>query len=333
MSTKSTDNGTKSTKNETKSTKKKNNIQGKKKKKNLKVRKQDFTWVPENPNIDSLKLSSIEKFPLKKVKILQEFLQDELDVTTSNPLYMDEEKTEWYKLNLSRINSILTGTQGEMFSSLKHVYHLRTYTQKNAKVNIGRLYSQSNKPSYMVLPREIRAFLASNEYLDFDIVNAHPTLLLEFVMEHMNSSRFYCLENYVYNRDEMLKEKAKKDKTSVSDAKRSVLKTLNTSRSHATQLGYMCVDLFEEIEQIRKQIVEYSKEDMGLYLKGNTDFASKSKEKQEISIQSLYTQTKETEYIVFLVSFLYQKTLIYLGETPVSEGQEPLLDRHVSRPD
>jgi hypothetical protein len=105
-----------------------------------------------------------------------------------------------------------------------------------------------------------------------------------------------------------LKEKAAKDNISVSNAKELILTTLNTSRGHVEHLGYMCVDLFDEVEQIRKQIVDCVRDDMMTYFEGNMDFTSKSKEKQEISIQSLYLQTKETEYISSIVSFLFSKT-------------------------
>ena len=66
---------------------------------------------------------------------------------------------------------------------------------------IGRLYS---KIGLQGLPRNIRSNLAQKYYWDLDIINAHPTILLHIAKEN----QWVCsnLENYVNNREDVLKE-------------------------------------------------------------------------------------------------------------------------------
>jgi len=301
-------------------------------------RKKDFictfpliTWEEYYPSLFYNKgpsLTSIEKFPLHRLKALQEFLQDELDLSS-----VDQETKKWYENNLKKINNILNGTQGEVFSSLTHVYHSNTYKQTIPKIPIGRLYSEKTF-SYMYLPREIRGFLIENEYIDFDIANSHPVLLLEFAREHISDVTFEYLETYVLNREDVLALKAKFDNTSKSDAKIAIIKTLNTSRDHANNLGYFCSPLFEEVNQIRKHIVSFTKKDMVKYFKDKQEFVEKSSESQEISIQNLFLQTKETDYIMLLVQYLISETTKRMDLIPEKETFNNLtLDRYVSCPD
>ena len=77
-----------------------------------------------------------------------------------------------------------------------------------------------DQSSYMYLPREIRsALLCKNEYLDFDIVNAHPTLLLEYVLNYMSNYTPKTLSMYVSQRDKLLEHKSIKDTCTLDKAK------------------------------------------------------------------------------------------------------------------
>lgn len=78
--------------------------------------------------------------------------------------------------------------------------------------NIGRLYEYY---SIQTFPREIRYILFNEEYMDFDIKNAHPTIALDYA-EKNNICKKGALKQFVENRDDMLdriaKELEKKNK-------------------------------------------------------------------------------------------------------------------------
>ena len=81
----------------------------------------------------------------------------------------------------------------------------------------GRVYVR--KPYYSIgsLPREIRGTLASDYYVDIDINNCHPVLLVQLC----DSYKIECsaLQDYVNNRDEYLKRVMDEYECSRDDAK------------------------------------------------------------------------------------------------------------------
>jgi hypothetical protein len=72
-----------------------------------------------------------------------------------------------------------------------------------------------------------------DEYQDYDMVNSHPTLLLEYCLREMQLVPYYL--KYVEERDSFLETKSQIDGSSIEEAKTSS-KRLNTSESHAREL-------------------------------------------------------------------------------------------------
>ena len=127
----------------------------------------------------------------------------------------------------------------------------RSYSQIKPDLYVGRLYP-TPWGSYCNLSRELRGLLVrKSEYLDFDMVNAHPTLLLEYVYSNMSEFEPEILTAYINNRDQLLEDKSREDNCSTDVAKRNLLKTLNTSENHAKTLGSFCSDLCGEVKVIR----------------------------------------------------------------------------------
>lgn len=77
------------------------------------------------------------------------------------------------------------------------------YNYSRNLVDKGRLYAQ-NSLSLQNLKREIRHELARDIYRDIDMVNAHPTLILQFCKK--NKIECAQLEEYVKNREKILKK-------------------------------------------------------------------------------------------------------------------------------
>lgn len=86
------------------------------------------------------------------------------------------------------------------------------YKYSKTLVNCGRLYSDNF--SVQSLQRQFRAFLTEEFYNDFDMINAHPTILLYLTKKYFSKTQVPFLESYVKNRKEFLK-KNKLTKTQV----------------------------------------------------------------------------------------------------------------------
>ena len=155
-----------------------------------------------NLDMETLKHVAFEKFPLIKLKVLQYYL---LDVLETNKL--DDKVRKWYEKNYNIVCELLGKVNFSMyFCSKEYLYIKVEYMQKKENLQVGRLYP-NNRCSYVYLSREIRSLLiTNNEYFDFDMKNAHPTLLLEYAFENMANYTPKMLIYYVKNRDLLLKE-------------------------------------------------------------------------------------------------------------------------------
>jgi hypothetical protein len=247
---------------------------------------------------------AFEKFPSEKIKILQEYFIDTLD----DDNFENNFDKIWFQETLKKIDFILNDPKKEYVISPTHVYTRVFYEQINKKAIVGRLYSKSIS-SIQNFSREIRGYLFENEnYIDFDMVNAHPTLLLEYKFKNIPELKTPVLEKYVYDTDCLLKEKALKDITDTSVSKEKLLIVLNTNESHARTLGVFSLQLYHEVRQIRDFLYKH------LYVKGseiykyyqdNDSFRRKDSESKKISVQSIYLQSVETDYVYGLIVFLF----------------------------
>ena len=109
-----------------------------------------------------------------------------------------KEEVLWFEKSINFLNQKLNVIDySNTFITPIYAFFYKKFEKigyKNEK-QVGRLY---NKNSINTLSREIRYYLLKDEYTNFDIVNAHPTILFEFAKEHslkLNGS----LENYIKN--------------------------------------------------------------------------------------------------------------------------------------
>lgn len=95
------------------------------------------------------------------------------------------------------------------------------YNQKN---EVGRYFSQGAL-SLQSLPREIRQTIAKDYYIDIDIKNCHPYILLQYA----NKEGIKCdnLKYYIDNRDRIFKKISKKYNIDKNLSKNQFLKILN----------------------------------------------------------------------------------------------------------
>ena len=123
---------------------------------------------------------------------------------------------------------------------------INTNYKQNA--GIGRFYAVKSL-SMQSMPREIRHTIANEYYIDIDMVNAHPVILLHLCNQRQMFPK--VLKRYVKNRDKLLDML----KVSRDDAKIVVLSLINGGNKAYDALEYKpkwLIDFKKEIEIIHK---------------------------------------------------------------------------------
>ena len=159
------------------------------------------------------------------------------------------------KLPAKRRNKILESSKE--FDPLIHLKKIckdkkyivyTTYKFSKSLKTYGRLFAQNS--SLQGLPREIRNSIAYGLYYDIDMKNAHPTLLNQYCQK--NGIRCDILEQYVKNRDEIIKNITLSTEITSDDAKHNFLSILNGG---TTKIKNEFMEKFiEEIKLIHKQV-------------------------------------------------------------------------------
>lgn len=291
------------------------------------------------------------KYKLREKKTEHQKLKDMILTHPKESLLEKEKELQetiiWFEKNISFLhqktsnisysNTFITPNEAFFYKRFEKIKY------ESDKV-VGRLYSHT---SINVLSREIRYYLFKDDYEDFDIVNAHPAILLEFSKEHslkLNGS----LENYIKNRSlvfDQVREEAKKNETDLpnSEIKDEILKLLNKVWKGKTKKTNTFKTLDEDFTLIREYL-------WGLYeskklpdefthaLSSSVEKKKKegkdSPERRKAILQSFFCQTQESVHVIRLVKFLREKYLESLKE----EGKEkfsnyyPITDKKVDLP-
>lgn len=130
----------------------------------------------------------------------------------------------------------------------KDIIHT-TYNFSKSLQTYGRLFAQNT--SLQGLPREIRNALAFGKYYDIDMKNAHPVLLSQYC--NFNGIRCEIVDEYVKNRDVILKTISDENAVSRCEAKQTLLSILNGGKCENITGSF--IDKFKnEMKLIHKQI-------------------------------------------------------------------------------
>ena len=134
----------------------------------------------------------------------------------------------------------------------------------------GRVYAKKPYCSMGSLPREIRGTLASDYYIDIDINNCHPVLLVQLCDKYkINCS---SLRNYVNNRDEYLLRVMQEFQCTRDDAKvlflelmyggsyKSWASSIETDKSEPVWL----LDIINNIKSVYPALLEHYKDEIKL---------------------------------------------------------------------
>lgn len=112
---------------------------------------------------------------------------------------MEEEKGENIYTRETHINCLLK----YLSKAEKQKGVIKTSYKYSTKMkDCGRIYVKVF--GIQSLKRDVRGFLCSDNYIDYDMINAHPTILLYIAKKYFKDSPHSYLEKYVENRKEIL---------------------------------------------------------------------------------------------------------------------------------
>jgi hypothetical protein len=255
-----------------------------------------------------------ERIPVKELICFNSYLEYHINILELDPL-SNVTRLKWLERSRLSIKSIMNSWNKDDFCTPSHVYNQIFYKPSksflkgdNTFYELGRLYGNN---SIQRFPREVRAYLLSEEkYLDFDIVNAHLSILLSYARN--NDIVAEELNNYVSNRDHYLQSLTTSSDDS-TDFKTAVLMLINSTvkESNIHIKGRPNLKkLFDEIIVIRKTLwVAYSKTPGYEFYFRNT---ISSLSKQEVSLQAIFRQTQETLHVKAFINFLQKKFKEYV---------------------
>ena len=267
-------------------------------------------------NEDSL--VSFERFDAKKSLSIYNYLKYKL------PTIKDDETRKWYVKSIRFFENTLSKINNSQNFITPHdifIFHRYEKIEYNGDKTVGRLYCLN---SIQTLPREIRYFLFKDDYVDFDIVNAHPSILYLYSIENdlvLNGT----LKRYIVERSSVMSEIQQELGVDSSAVKRDVLKLLNKTWENDTgKKSKTLSKLDKDFQTIRNHLwTSYCNGDLQNY-KSPVSKSMKKKEKQyilpdgtvdekqlllleKVSLQSFYCQTQESVHLIKLVKFLRQE--------------------------
>ena len=259
------------------------------------------------------------EYKLPEVKIQYKYVKAKEEYFNEETIEHFKDKLQWFEKNIRFFEyKLSTIDQGTTFITPDAAFFCSDFRKKKQMENmdeenlVGRLY---NKHSIQVLPREIRYHIFEDEYVDFDMVNSHPSILYEFSLKHklkLNGS----LEEYVTNRSfvfEKINQEQKQNK--VKEMSRSEIKELIIKGSNVDYFWYRdsetIYNLHKDFKTIREHLYKlYKKDALGEGFDLLVEYLQKDKEKREklkVRLQCFYCHNEETKILLKLTKFLRTK--------------------------
>jgi hypothetical protein len=202
-----------------------------------------------------------------------------------------------------------------LYRKVRYEYtHVDTFEESGPPV--GRLFG---KASIQHLPREIRYLLFNKHYRDFDLVNAHPVILLE--LAKILNIETPALESYVSDRKSYLESIEGSDR---SRKKTRILINLNLTEGRWDTDPKISV-IGQEVFVIRNALWEKMinrDPDYQIYYEKFIDKLERLKKKNieidyeaiKVSLQAWYCQTQESKHVLSLIHYLQEKHKEYLKD-------------------
>lgn len=200
-----------------------------------------------------------------------------------------------------------------------------TYEYFYAKyTNYGRRYSWGIQG----IPKNIRNFLLTDSGVnDYDIKNAHPTILYYLCVKHKIHTENQLLKNYVFNRDDVIQNNFQQELYEGTDVKKLILTATNCDDLLFTKNNWL-IKYQEEMVFIRdelKKIKDYKK------ILQDTEKLKQDKKNENSSFVNRILCKVESEIIDKFVSFIrnqkYDIFSLMFDGLMVYDGSDELLEQ------
>lgn len=200
------------------------------------------------------------------------------------------------KILMYRINDIISipsKCEGTELGSIKTSYNFG----KNSN-GFGRMFVNKGL-GIQSLSRVIRNTICKDLYYDLDIVNAEPTLLYNICKKYGITATI--LKNYIFNREEVLKQIENDFNISRDIAKEKIISIVNGQKAGRF---YSLKPFEEEIKNIYEILID-SPEYTQIHLTSIANFCRKEKEPNKIgSFLSLLLQNEENKCLNVIINYL-----------------------------
>lgn len=193
--------------------------------------------------------------------------------------YLWAKRSEFGKTTVEALEKIYNRRTKGTLQCQQEIEYAPTNRSKASRMGYGRIYSKG--PGLEKLEYDCRATLCRDYYHDLDMVNAHPTILTQFVRRTLDMD-MPVLENYLDNREAVLAAVSAADDCDRDSAKKQVLAILNGSTPKIDCLR----PLAEEVRRVAK-ILSNMPEHVALFE------SLKSEKNHYGSFLSHLTQTEE----------------------------------------
>jgi len=177
-----------------------------------------------------------ERIDLTRAKYILNLPNDKIESEMYDPEETNEHGDKWdtenYITRIKRFLKLAVLQKGQIKQHYKFSKRLGNSGRKLVK-GFG----------VQSLQHKLRGFLIKDFYNDFDIINAHPTLILHLVKKKFPNKEFKNLEKYVNKRNELL--------TMYKASKRDILISLNSDKKTNSK-NQLVISLDNEFKQIQK---------------------------------------------------------------------------------
>jgi len=228
--------------------------------------------------------------------------------------FFNKETQEETKKQVKKFLELILINNGE--KSFEYVY--AKYT------NYGRKYSWGIQG----IPKNIRNFLlADSGVVDYDIKNAHPTILYYLCVKHKIHTENQLLKSYVFNRDSVIQNNFQQEVYEDKDVKKLILTATNCDDMLFTKNKWL-IQYQEEMVFIREELKknkDYKK------ILQDTEKIKQDKNNLNSSFVNRILCKVESEIIDKFVSFIrnqdYQIFALMFDGLMVYNGSGDLLDQ------
>jgi hypothetical protein len=248
-------------------------------------------------------ITSYEVIPVYHLILLKKILEYYLRFRTTNSP-SGENITNKINKNLNIVDALLNSYDDSQDKILHNgselILHRKNSYIYTKQFPIGRLYPKYT--SINRLSREFRYVLFNNVYHDIDIVNAHPTILLQYAKGR--DIDVPVLNRLVYDRNELYAEIENSYKQAPSiNVKRTVLSAINNTR--VDYVSPMLNDLGREMVAVRSELYDEFYLNGGIIreavddrMKDNNSSVNSKLITLKQKLQSLYCFNEETKNVL-----------------------------------